>query len=100
MAYEKPPIIEGMEIAAIADEDLALDRLDALVEALYADMTPGEKPFYERCTVCHGPRDLGAFTQLQWKAITPSMFPRAGPDDAEAAVVMDFLMANASDAAK
>ena len=100
MAYEKPPIIEGMEIAAIADEDLALDRLDALVEALYADMTPGEKLFYERCTVCHGPRDVGAFTQLQWKAITPSMFPRAGLDDAEAAVVMDFLMANASDAAK
>ena len=43
---------------------------------------------------------VGAFTQLQWKAITPSMFPRAGLDDAEAALIMDFLMENASDAAK
>lgn len=100
MAYEKPPIIEGTEIAAIADEDLALDRLDALVAALYADMSPGEKLFYERCTVCHGPRDVGAFTQLQWKAITPSMFPRAGLEQDEAAMVMDFLMTNASDAVK
>ena len=100
MAYEKPPIIEGMEMAAIDDDDLALERLDAVVEALYAEMGPGEKMFYERCTVCHGPRDVGAFTQLQWKAITPSMFPRAGLDDDEAALVMDFLMANASDSAK
>lgn len=100
MAYEKPPIVEGMELAAIDDADLGLERLDAVIEALYAEMSPGEKLFYERCTVCHGPRDVGAFTQLQWKAITPSMFPRAGLDEAEAAVVMDFLMANASDAAK
>lgn len=100
MAYEKPAIIEGVELAAISDDDLKLDRLDALVEALYADMSPGEKMFFERCTVCHGPRDVGAFTQLQWKAITPSMFPRAGLDEAEAALVMDFLMANASDAPK
>ncbi len=98
MAYEKPPIIEGAELAAIADDDLNLGRIDALVEALYADMSPGEKMFYERCTVCHGPRDVTAYTQLQWKAITPSMFPRAGLDDAEQALVMDFLMKNASDA--
>ena len=99
MAYEKPPILEGVELAAIDDADLALDRLDAVIEALYADMSPGEKMFYERCTACHGPRDVGAFTKLQWKAITPSMFPRAGLDDAEAALIMDFLMENASDAA-
>jgi trimethylamine-N-oxide reductase (cytochrome c) len=99
-AYEKPPIIEGVELAAIDDADLALDRLDGVIEALYADMSPGEKLFYERCTVCHGPRDVGAFTQLQWKAITPSMFPRAGLEEAEAALIMDFLMANASDAVK
>lgn len=100
MAYEKPPILEGVELAAIDDADLGLDRLDAVIEALYAEMSPGEKLFYERCTVCHGPRDVSAFTQLQWKAITPSMFPRAGLDDAEAAMIMDFLMANASDAKK
>ena len=45
------------------------------------------------------PHDPGAFTQLQWRGITPSMFPRAGLDDDEAALVTDFLMRNASDAA-
>ena len=70
-----------------------------LVESLYADMEPGERIFYQRCTVCHGPRDPGGFTQLQWRGITPSMFPRAGLDDDEAALVTDFLMRNASDAA-
>lgn len=98
MAYEKPPILEDVQLAAIADDELNLERLDALVEALYADMSPGEKMFYERCTVCHGPRDVAAYTQLQWKAITPSMFPRAGLDEDEQKLVMDFLLQNASDA--
>jgi len=98
LAYAKPAIVSDMEIAAIDDEMLALDRLDSLIAALYADMTPGEKMFYERCTVCHGPRDPAAFTQLQWKSITPSMFPRAGLDEEEQALVMDFLMKSASDA--
>ena len=38
------------------------------------------------------------FTQLQWRGITPSMFPRAGLDEEEAALVTDFLMRNAADA--
>ncbi|WYK06549.1 molybdopterin-dependent oxidoreductase [Cereibacter sphaeroides f. sp. denitrificans] len=97
-AYEKPPIIEGVEIAAIEDDELALERIDTVVAALIADMTPGEKMFYERCTVCHSPRDPAAYTQLQWKSITQSMFPRAGLDESEAQVVMDFLMKSASDA--
>lgn len=97
-AYDKPAIIEGAEMPDLPEDKLALDRISALTEALYADMTPGEKLFFERCTVCHGPRDPGAFTQLQWKGITPSMFPRAGLDEAEQALVMDYLMANASDA--
>ena len=63
-----------------------------------AEMGPGEKVFYERCTVCHGPREASHFTQNQWKGITPSMFPRAGLDENEAELVMDFLMKNASDA--
>ncbi|MEZ5882342.1 MAG: molybdopterin-dependent oxidoreductase [Paracoccaceae bacterium] len=98
MAYDKPPILEDVEIAAIDDDKLGLDRIYDLVAALYANMEPGEKIFYERCTVCHGPRDPGGFTQLQWKGITPSMFPRAGLDETEMALVTDFLMRNASDA--
>lgn len=69
-----------------------------ITDKLMADMSPGEKIFYERCTVCHGPREVSHFTRQQWKGITPSMFPRAGLDETEAALVMDYLMENASDA--
>jgi trimethylamine-N-oxide reductase (cytochrome c) len=98
-AYDKPAIIEDFEIAAIDDDELQLDRIYDIVAALYADMSPGERTFYERCTVCHGPRDPAGHTQLQWKAITESMFPRAGLEGEEAQAVMDFLMQNAADAA-
>ncbi|NVO58502.1 molybdopterin-dependent oxidoreductase [Rhodobacteraceae bacterium B1Z28] len=98
MAYEKPAIIEDMELAAIDDEVLGLDRLEALTKALYADMTPGEKMFFERCTVCHAPREVTHYTQQQWKGIVPSMFERAGLDDSERELVMDYLLTNAADA--
>ncbi len=98
LAYDKPPIIEDAKLPEISDEDLGLERLEALTSALYADMAPGEKLFYERCTVCHAPREVTHFTKKQWKGITPSMFPRAGLDDKEAELVMDFLMKNAADA--
>ncbi|MFV1590663.1 molybdopterin-dependent oxidoreductase [Phaeobacter sp. JH20_39] len=97
-AYDKPAIIEDMEIAAIDDEKLGIDRLEALTAALYADMTPGEKMFFERCTVCHAPREVTHYTQQQWKGITPSMFERAGLDESERELVMDYLMKNAADA--
>jgi trimethylamine-N-oxide reductase (cytochrome c) len=99
-AYEKPPIIEDFELTAIDDDALGLDRLEALTASLYADMGPGEKIFFERCTVCHGPREVTHFTQQQWKGITPSMFPRAGLEGDEAALVMEYLMTNAADAPK
>lgn len=97
-AYEPPAIIDGMEVAEIDEDKLGLERLEDLTASLYADMAPGEKIFYERCTVCHGPREASHFTQQQWKGITPSMFPRAGLDEQEAELVMDFLMKNAADA--
>lgn len=98
MAYDKPAIIEGMELAEINQDKLGLDRIYDLTESLYAEMEPGEKIYYERCTVCHGPREVSHFTRQQWKGITPSMFPRAGLDENEATLVMDYLMKNASDA--
>lgn len=98
MAYDPPAIIEGMELVAIDDDKLGLDRLSDLTDALMADMSPGEKIFFERCTVCHAPREVTHYTRQQWKGITPSMFPRAGLDEEEAALVMEYLMANASDA--
>lgn len=98
-AYQPPAILSDYQFAAIDEDALHLDRMAELVEALYAEMEPGERIFYQRCTVCHGPRDPKGFTQLQWRGITPSMFPRAGLDEEEAALVTDFLMRNASDAA-
>ena len=60
-----------------------------------ASLTPGEKIFDQRCTVCHGPRDPAQFNGTQWLGITQSMFPRAGLDENERKLVLDFLMANA-----
>jgi len=99
LAYEPPETVEEVSYTAVDEDALGLERIDELVAALYADMTPGEKMFYERCTVCHGPRDPSQFTQLQWKGITQSMFPRAGLEPEEQQMVLDYLMENASDAA-
>ncbi len=38
------------------------------------------------------------YTQQQWKGIVPSMFERAGLEDSERELVMDYLMKNAADA--
>ena len=97
-AYEPPAIEEPVAAVALDDESLGLDRIYAITEKLLADMTPGEKMFYERCTVCHGPRDPAQYSQLQWKGIAESMFPRAGLEPEEQKLVMDFLQANAKDA--
>ena len=61
----------------------------------FASLTPGEKIFYQRCPVCHGPRDPAQFTEKQWQGITPSMFQRAGLTDDEQKIVLDFLLENA-----
>ncbi|MFB2533444.1 molybdopterin-dependent oxidoreductase [Paracoccus sp. p3-h83] len=98
LAYEPPQIIAGEPLAEIDGDQLGLDRIYDLVQELYAHMEPGERMFYERCTVCHGPRDPAGFTQQQWKGILPSMFERAGLDDDQRQMVTDFLMKNAADA--
>lgn len=98
LAYEKPDIIDDMTYRPVDADDVNTDRLSALTTKLFSDMSPGEKLFYERCTVCHGPREVSQYTRLQWKGITPSMFPRAGLNETEAALVMEYLMENAADA--
>lgn len=93
-AHEPPVILRktGMTIDAAV---LGLERAAALREKAMASLSPGEKLFYQRCTVCHGPRDPGQFTQKQWHGIMQSMFPRAGLNDEEEKLVMEFLMKNA-----
>lgn len=72
----------------------------ALVEKLQTTMTPGEKLFYQRCALRHEPRDPTQYGKVQWRGITQSMFPRAGLDPDERKLVIDFLEANAKDAAR
>ena len=97
-AYHPPEIL-------MTDRQYDLTRLDiqnrtmAIREASTASMTPGEKLFYERCTLCHVPREPGDYSQKQWQGITQSMFPRAGLDEAQRKLVLDFLFKNAKDAA-
>ena len=97
-AYEPPSILEGVQFAAVADEVIGVDRLAAVLEKMQAGMTPGEKIFYQRCTVCHGPRDPAAYTKLQWQGVTQTMFERAGLEPDDRKLVLDFLMKNAADA--
>lgn len=93
-AYE-PPVVETttsrIEAAALA----LTDRAQNAKAAATAGLSPGEKLFYERCTLCHVPREPGDYTVKQWHGITESMFPRAGLSDEERALVLDFLEKNA-----
>lgn len=97
-AFE-PPVIEeagnlALDVAAMALAKRAYD----LKGATMAEMTPGEKLFYGRCTLCHVAREPGDFTLNQWMGITQSMFPRAGLNDEEKTLVLEFLAKNAKDA--
>ncbi len=98
-AYEPPPVEKAGKLALDVAGMKLFERAAALKGATMASMTPGEKLFYERCTLCHVPREPGDYTKKQWHGITQSMFPRAGLDDAQKKIVLDFLEKNAKDAA-
>ena len=97
MAYDAPITLPQVSLE-LSDELVNGDRGSELLGAFLADMEPGEKMFYERCTVCHGPREPKNFTKNQWKGITQTMFERAGLEDDERKLVLDFLVKNAKDA--
>lgn len=90
----QPPRITRSDVR-FDEKFFGADRAFALREKATASLTPAEKIFYQRCTVCHGPRDPGQFTEKQWLGITPSMFQRAGLNDDERKMVLDFLLKNA-----
>jgi trimethylamine-N-oxide reductase (cytochrome c) len=89
-----PPKITKSDIK-FDDAFFQLDRASVLREKATASLSPAEKIYYQRCSVCHGPRDPGQFTEKQWLGITPSMFQRAGLNDDEQKIVLDFLLKNA-----
>lgn len=97
-AFEPPAIEDAGDLKLdIAAMDLAKRAFD-LKGATLAEMTPGENLFYGRCTLCHVAREPGDFTMNQWMGITESMFPRAGLNDEERKLVLEFLAKNAKDA--
>ena len=95
-AYNPPEILEKVALN-IPDEVVNAERGSELLARFMVNMEPGEKMFYDRCTVCHGPREPGNYTKLQWKGITKTMFERAGLEDDEKKLVLDFLMKAAKD---
>lgn len=95
-AYNPPKTLEKV-VLGITDETVNADRGSERLASFMAEMEPGEKMFYERCTVCHGPREPGNFTKLQWKGITKTMFERAGLEKDERKLVLDYLMKAAKD---
>ena len=97
-AYEPPLVLDGVPKVVVSDAAIGVERLTALIEKMTASMSPAEKLFYQRCTVCHGPRDPAAYTKVQWKGFLDVMFPRAGLEDDERKMVSEFLMKNALDA--
>ena len=92
-AFDPPKIVKSD--VKFDEKFYGFDRGAALREKSMASLSPAEKIYYQRCTVCHGPRDPAQFTQKQWLGITPSMFQRAGLNDDEQKTVLEFLMKNA-----
>ncbi|MBP7492507.1 MAG: molybdopterin-dependent oxidoreductase [Rhodoferax sp.] len=92
-AFEPPKTVSKKDLS-FDESFFGLERAQALRAKSTASLTPGEKIFYQRCTVCHGPRDPGGFNEKQWLGITQSMFPRAGLNEDEQKLVLDFLVKN------
>ncbi|MCR9085707.1 MAG: molybdopterin-dependent oxidoreductase [Rhodobacteraceae bacterium] len=97
LAYQAPNFTDDEQLA-LDPALFGLERAQDVASEFMANMDPGEKIFYERCTLCHIPRDPAGHTKKEWDSITQSMFPNAGLQDEEAQQVLDWLYANAKDA--
>lgn len=97
-AFEPPTIERAKKLALDAASLNFVERAAKLKGVHLASMPPGEKLFYERCTLCHAPQEPGEFTRKQWHGITEVMFQRTNLNAAEKESVLKFLEANAKDA--
>ncbi len=89
MAYTKPRV--SKEVVTLDPAEFDLARAANIANAFTADMEPGEKIFYEKCTLCHVPQDPAAHTKKQWRGITESMFVNAGATEDEQKLILEFL---------
>lgn len=96
-AFDPPETLKAGKLAIDIDGMKLAERTEAIKGATMATMTPGEKLFYERCTLCHAAPEPNSLTVKQWHGVTASMFPRAGLDDGQKSMVLDFLEKNARD---
>ncbi|QFT33205.1 Dimethyl sulfoxide/trimethylamine N-oxide reductase precursor [Labrenzia sp. THAF82] len=88
-AYEPPKTT--IDVVSLDTSGFGLERADNLQETFTANMEPGEKLFYEYCTLCHVPQDPASHTKNQWRGITESMFVNAGVTEEEGALILEFL---------
>ncbi len=95
MAYE-PPAIQDEKVE-LDGASFGLERANNLQSEFTANMDPGERLFYEYCTLCHVPQDPAAHTKAQWRSITASMFPNAGVDEEQQTMILEFLDRYAKD---
>ena len=97
-AYEPPEIVTSdIDLSAL---NLELDSTRQVVQEANEKLQPGEEIFYQKCSLCHVPRDPSLYTIGEWESITRSMFVNAGATEDERVLILDFLRKNAKDAVR
>jgi len=95
-AFE-PPVIESFG-ASVDFEAMDLTKRFVGLKIASVDLPPGGHLYYNKCTLCHGPKEPGSLTKKQWHGVTQSMFPRSGLNEEEKKLILEYLEANAKDA--
>ena len=95
-AYEPPKIIE--KDVDISDSVFGLDRRNTLLSGAAEVLEPGAALFYQKCTLCHVPREPKTYSFKEWQGITATMFVNAGATEDERALILEYLRKNAKDA--
>ena len=92
-AYEPPASVKSD--VRFSESDYGLNRIGAVIVSALDEMEEGAKIYYQKCSLCHTPRDPGSHTYKEWESITQSMFLNAGATPEERKLILSFLKANA-----
>ena len=90
LAYTPPEISSNLEFKYKMKNNPAI-----LKNNFNKKLSPGAKLFYQKCTLCHIPRNPKSYTKKQWNGILPSMLPRTGTTKKEQKLIREFLYKNA-----